>query len=221
MGLYIFFWELVFFRFVYQFLKILLKYSGLKILHQFQVYHIVLQYFYTLPNGHHDKSSHPLPPSQVITVLLATPPILDISSVQFSRSVVSTSLRPHEPQHSRPPCPSPAPRVYSNSSIESVMPSSHLILCRPLPLLPPSPPSIGVFSTESTLHMRWPKYWSFSFSVNTVHHTPEVVYFITLVPQSPSLIPLILPPLPLAATRVFPVSETISVLSSVFIFLDF
>ena len=82
MGLYIFFWELVFFRFVYQFLKILLKYSGLKILHQFQVYHIVLQYFYTLQNGHHDKSSHPLPPSQVITVLLATPPILDISSVQ-------------------------------------------------------------------------------------------------------------------------------------------
>ena len=51
-------------------------------------------------------------------------------------------------------------------SIESVMPSSHLILCRPLLLPPPIPPSIGVFSHESTLHMRWPKYWSFSFSIS-------------------------------------------------------
>ena len=85
------------------------------------------------------------------------------SSVQFSRSVVSNSLQPHESQHTRPPCPSPTPRVHSDSSIESVMPSSHLILCRPLFLLPPIPPSITVFSSESTLHMRWPKYWSFSF----------------------------------------------------------
>ena len=51
-------------------------------------------------------------------------------------------------------------------SIESVMPSSHLILCRPLFLLPPIPPSIRVFSNESTLWMRWPKYWSFSFSIS-------------------------------------------------------
>ena len=51
-------------------------------------------------------------------------------------------------------------------SIESVMPSNHLILCRPLLLLPPVPPSIRVFSSESTLHMRWPKYWSFSFSIS-------------------------------------------------------
>ena len=50
-------------------------------------------------------------------------------------------------------------------SIESVMPSSHLILCHPLLLLPPIPPSIKVFSTESTLRMRWPEYWSFSFSI--------------------------------------------------------
>ena len=50
-------------------------------------------------------------------------------------------------------------------SIESVMPSSHLILCRPLLLLPPIPPSIRVFSNVSTLRMRWPKYWSFSFSI--------------------------------------------------------
>ena len=52
--------------------------------------------------------------------------------------------------------------------IESVIPSSHLILCRPLLLLPPVPPNIRVFSNESTLHMRWPKYWSFSFSI---HHS--------------------------------------------------
>ena len=51
-------------------------------------------------------------------------------------------------------------------SIELVMPSNHLILCHPLLLLPPIPPSIRVFSNESTLHMRWPKYWSFSFSIS-------------------------------------------------------
>ena len=51
------------------------------------------------------------------------------------------------------------------TSIESVMPSSHLILCHPLLLMPPIPPSIRVFSNESALHMRWPKYWSFSFSI--------------------------------------------------------
>ena len=89
------------------------------------------------------------------------------SSIQFSRSVVSDSLRPHELQHARPPYPSPSPGVHSKlMCIESVMPSSHLILCHPLLLLPPIPPSIRVFSNESTLHMRWPKYWSFSFSVS-------------------------------------------------------
>ena len=87
------------------------------------------------------------------------------SSVQFSRPVMSDSLRPHESQHTRPPCPSPIPGVHSNSSIESVRPSSHLILCRPFLLLPPIHPSIRVFSNESTLRMRWPKYWSFSFSI--------------------------------------------------------
>ena len=87
-------------------------------------------------------------------------------SDQISRSVVSDSLRPHESQHARPPCPSPTPRVHWDStSIESVMPSSHLILCHSLLLLPPIPPSIRVFSSELTLHMRWPKYWSFSFSI--------------------------------------------------------
>ena len=57
------------------------------------------------------------------------------------------------------------------TSIELVMPSSHLILCRPLLLLPPIPPSIRVFSNESTLCMRWPKYWSFSFSISLPKNT--------------------------------------------------
>ena len=99
------------------------------------------------------------------------------ASVQFSRSVMSNSLRPHESQHTRPPCPSPTPGVYSNSSIESVMPSSHLILCRPLLLLPPIPPSIKVFSNESTLCMRWPKYWSFSFSISPSNEHPGLISF--------------------------------------------
>ena len=62
-------------------------------------------------------------------------------------------------------------------SIESVMPSSHLILCRPLFLLPPIPPSIRVFSNESTLRMRWPKYWSFSFSISPSNEYPGLISF--------------------------------------------
>ena len=83
----------------------------------------------------------------------------------FSGSVMSDSLQPHEPQHTRLPCPSLSPRVCSNSSIESVMPSNHLIFCCPLLLLPSVFPSIRVFSNESALHVRWPKYWSFSFGI--------------------------------------------------------
>ena len=85
--------------------------------------------------------------------------------VQFSCSLVSDFLRLHELQHARPPCPITNPQSLPKLlSIELVMPSNHLILCRPLLLLPPIPPSIRVFSNESTLRMRWPKYWSFSFS---------------------------------------------------------
>ena len=62
-------------------------------------------------------------------------------------------------------------------SIESVMPSGHLILCRPLLLLPPIPPSIRVFSNESTLHMRWSKYWSFSFSIIPSKEIPGLISF--------------------------------------------
>ena len=81
--------------------------------------------------------------------------IVCFRSDQISHSVVSDSLRPHESQHARPPCPSPTPRVHSVSCPSSrwCHPASHLILCRPLLLLPPIPPSIRVFSNESTLCM--------------------------------------------------------------------
>ena len=82
------------------------------------------------------------------------------------------SLRPHELQHARPPCPSPIPGVHPNSC-----PSSHLILCCPLLLLSPIPPSIRVFSNESTLRMRWPKYWSFSFSIIPSKEIPGLISF--------------------------------------------
>ena len=62
------------------------------------------------------------------------------------------------------------------TSIKSVVPSSHLIVCRPLLLLPPIPNSIRVFSNESTLHMRWPKYWSFSFSVSPSNEHPGLIF---------------------------------------------
>ena len=87
-------------------------------------------------------------------------------SVQFSHSVMSNFLQPHGLQHTRPPCPSPTPSLPKLTSIEVVMPSNHLILCRPL-LLPPSIfPSIRVFSNQSILHIRWPKYWNFSFNIS-------------------------------------------------------
>ena len=102
-----------------------------------------------------------------------------IRSDQISSSVVSDSLQPHESQHARPPCP---PITISQSSlrlmcIESVMPSSRFILCHHLFLLPPIPPSIRVFSNESTLRMWWPKYWSFSFSIIPSKEHPRLISF--------------------------------------------
>ena len=99
-------------------------------------------------------------------------------TAQFSRSVVSDSLRPQELQHARPPCPSPTPGVHSHSR-----PSTHW--CHPaisysvIPflLLPPIPPSIRIFSNESTLRMRWPKYWSFSFSIIPSKEIPGLICF--------------------------------------------
>ena len=87
-----------------------------------------------------------------------------LSSVQSLSRV--DSLRPHGLQHARPLGPSLTPGVYSNMSIESVMPSNHLILCCPLLLLPSIFPSIRVSDSESALQIRWPKYRSFSFSIS-------------------------------------------------------
>ena len=92
--------------------------------------------------------------------------ILQFSSVAQS----CPTLWHHESQHARPPCPSPTPGVHS-------WPSSHLILCRPLLLLPPIPPSIRVFSNQSTLRMRWPKYWSFSCSIIPSKEIPGLISF--------------------------------------------
>ena len=69
------------------------------------------------------------------------------------------------------------PEFTQTTFIELVMPSNHLILCRPLLLLPPIPPSIRVFSSESTLHMRRPKYWSFSFSISRSNEHPGLISF--------------------------------------------
>ena len=95
-------------------------------------------------------------------------------SVQFSCSVVSDYLRPHGLQHARPPCLSSTPGVYP---IESVMPSNHLILCHPLLLLPSIFPSTRVFSNESTLHIRWPKYWSFHSNISPSNEHSGLISF--------------------------------------------
>ena len=90
---------------------------------------------------------------------------------------MSDSLRPQRLQHARLPCPSPTPRAYSNSSTESVMPSNHLILCRPLLLRPSIFPSIRVFSSESVLGISWPKDWSVSFSISPSNECSGLISF--------------------------------------------
>ena len=95
---------------------------------------------------------------------------------------MSDSLQPHELQHTRLPCPSPTPGAYTRSllkfmSFTSVMPSNHLILCHLLILLSSIFPSIRVFSNESTLCIRWPKYWSFSFSMSLSNEYSGLISF--------------------------------------------
>ena len=90
---------------------------------------------------------------------------------------MSDSLRPDELQHARPPCPSPTPGVFSNLCALSLMPFNHLILCHPLLLLPSVFPSIRIFSNESVLHMRWPKYWSFSFNISPSNEYSGLISF--------------------------------------------
>ena len=101
------------------------------------------------------------------------------SLVQFSRSVVSDSLRPHGLQRARLPCPSLTWSLLKLMfmSIESVMPSNHLILCHPLLLLRSIFLSIRVFSSESVLCIKWPKYWSFSFSINSSNEYLGLISF--------------------------------------------
>ena len=86
---------------------------------------------------------------------------------------MSNSSQLHETQHARPPCLSPTPRVHPNPC--PVMPSSHLILCGPLLLLPSIFTSIRIFSNESSLCIRWPKYWSFSFNISPSNEHPGLV----------------------------------------------
>ena len=102
-----------------------------------------------------------------------------IQLVQFSSSVVSDSLWPHKPHAA---CQVSLSITNSQSSpkpmsVKSVMPSNHLTLCRPLLLLPSILPSIRVFSNESTLRMRWPKYWSFSFSISPSNEYSWLISF--------------------------------------------
>ena len=103
--------------------------------------------------------------------------VLQFSSVQFSCSVVSDSLRPHESQHARPPCPSPTPGVHPDSRpltwwCHPAISSSVV----PFSSCPQSLPA-SVFSNESTLRMRWTKYWSFSFSVISSNEHPGLISF--------------------------------------------
>ena len=97
-------------------------------------------------------------------------------SIQFSRSVMSYSLRPHELQHTRPPFPSPTPGVHSDSCPLSrwchPAISSSVV---PFSSCPQSLPA-SVFSNESTLRMRWPKYWSFSFSMSPSNEHPGLIF---------------------------------------------
>ena len=96
---------------------------------------------------------------------------------QFSHSVVSNSLWPHEPQHVRPPFPSPTPEVYPKSCPLSRW--CHLTISSSIVslLLPSLFPSIRIFSNESVLHIRWPKYWSFSFNIDPSSEYSRLISF--------------------------------------------
>ena len=101
------------------------------------------------------------------------------TSVQFSSAAQSCPTLCNPMNRSTPGLPihHQLPGSPKLMSIKSLMPSSHLILCGPFLLLPPIPPSIRVFSNESTLRMRWPKYWSFSFSIGPSSGYPRLISF--------------------------------------------
>ena len=98
-------------------------------------------------------------------------------SVQFSSVQSLSRVRLCDPMNRSTPGLPVHHQLLRLTSIESVMPSSYLILCRPLLLLPPIPPSIRVFSNESTRRMRWPKYWRFSFSIIPSKEIPGLISF--------------------------------------------
>ena len=108
-----------------------------------------------------------------------TPVFTSVSTfLHFSSAAQSCpTLQPHGLQHARPPCPSPTPSLLKLTSTVSVMPSNHLILCFPLFLPPSIFPSIRVFSSESALHIRWLKYWSFSFSISPSNEYAGLISF--------------------------------------------
>ena len=108
--------------------------------------------------------------------------ITSFSSVQFSSVQSLSHVRLFATPWINRSMPGPLSITNSQSlpkpmSIELVMPSSHLILCCPLLLLPPILPSIRVFSKESTLRMRWPKFWSFSFNISPSNECPGLIFF--------------------------------------------
>ena len=99
------------------------------------------------------------------------------SSAQFSHSVVFDSLRPHDPQHTRPPCLTSTPRVHPDPCPPSHWCHPNISSCLPLFLLPSIFPSIRVLSNESALCIRWPKYWRFTFNISPSNEHPGLISF--------------------------------------------
>ena len=102
---------------------------------------------------------------------------LNIQCVQFSHSVVSNSVNPWTAAHQASLSITNSQNLLKLMTIEGVMPSNHLILCHPFLFLPSIFPSIRVFSNESSLRIRWPKYWSFSFSIMSSKEIPGLISF--------------------------------------------
>ena len=113
----------------------------------------------------------PSPPDLILSSTLCSISVSSVAQSCLTLCDPTNRSTPGLPVHHQ------LPEFTQTQSIESVRPSSHLILCRPLRLLPPIPPSIRVFSNESTLRMRWPKYWSFSFSIIPSKDHPGLISF--------------------------------------------
>ena len=126
------------------------------------------------PMTHEDLDSRPALSG---STLQSHPLNSSICSVQFSHSVVSDSATLWTAPHEASLSITKSRSLLKLMSIVSVMPSNHLILCRPLPLLPSIIPSIRLFSNESVPHIRWPKYWSFSFSISPSREYSALISF--------------------------------------------